>query len=94
MKAVWQGAVVAESEETLVIDGNHYFPPHSVKAEYVSPSRTRTLCPWKGIARYHALEVNGEVLRDAVWSYPHPLPWIRRLREHVAFSSDVEVRSG
>lgn len=94
MKAVWQGAVVADSDETLVVEGNHYFPPDSVKAEYLRPSRLRTFCPWKGVARYHGLIVDGKVLRHAAWSYPHPLPGSRRIRHHIAFSSGVEVRPG
>ncbi len=92
MKAVWQGAVVAESAKTLVLEGNHYFPPDSIKAEYLRPRRRRTLCPWKGVARHYGLEVGGVMLRHAAWSYPHPFPWVRSLRDHLAFSSGVEVR--
>ncbi len=94
MKAVWRKAVVAESDRTVVVDGNHYFPPDSVKVKYLRASRRCTFCPLKGIAHHHRLDVDGEVLRRAAWSYPHPLPWVRRLRDHVAFSSEVEVTPG
>ena len=92
MKAVWNEETVAESDETVVVDGNHYFPPHSVDRRYLSESRMRSVCPWKGIARYYTIEANGERNHNAAWTHPRPLPWIRRIRDHVAFRNGVEVR--
>ncbi|MBA2257032.1 MAG: DUF427 domain-containing protein [Thermoleophilaceae bacterium] len=92
MKAVWNGVTVAESDETIVVEGNHYFPPDTVKREHLSRTRMRTLCPWKGLASYYSLDTGGETNRYGAWSYPHPWPWIRKIRGHVAFSPGVEVR--
>lgn len=92
MKAVWNGTVIAASDRTQVVEGNHYFPRESVDARYLTRTRLKTLCPWKGIASYYTLEVDGEVSPHAAWTYRHPLPWIRKIREHVAFWSDVDVR--
>jgi uncharacterized protein (DUF427 family) len=92
MKAIWNGAVLADSEETVVVEGNHYFPPQSVRQEYLRGSRAISLCPWKGVARYHTIEVGGEANRNAAWTYRHPWPWIRKIRDHVAFWNGVEVR--
>jgi uncharacterized protein (DUF427 family) len=93
MKAVWNGAVLAESDDTIVVEGNHYFPPDSVDRRFLEQSRMRTLCFWKGIASYFTIEVNGERNRDAAWTYRHPFPWIRKIRSHVAFWNGVEIRS-
>jgi uncharacterized protein (DUF427 family) len=92
VKAIWNGTVVAESEETVVVEGNHYFPADSVDRRYLRPSRMRTVCPWKGLAGYYTLEVDGAVNRRAAWTYRHPFPWIRKIRDHVAFWGGVEVR--
>jgi len=93
MRAVWKGAVIAESDETIVVEGNHYFPPDSVDPEYLKRSAMRSVCPWKGVASYYTVEVDGEKDRNAAWTYRHPLPWIRKIRDHVAFWGDVEVRA-
>lgn len=92
MKAIWNDKVIAESDETIYLEGNHYFPPESVDSRYVRPSAMRSLCPWKGIAGYFTVEVNGEANRHAAWTYRHPFPWIRKIRDHVAFWNGVEVR--
>jgi uncharacterized protein (DUF427 family) len=92
MKAVWNGAVLAESEETKVVEGNHYFPPESVDERHLKRSAMRSLCFWKGIASYYNVQVDGEENRYAAWTYRHPLPWIRSIRGHVAFWNGVEVR--
>ena len=92
MKAIWNEATLAESDETIVVEGQHYFPPESVRWEQLETTRMRTLCPWKGIARYYDIEAGGERKRNAAWSYPRPLPWIRKIRRHVAFWSGVELR--
>jgi len=70
MKATWNGAVLAESDDTVVVEGNQYFPPESVNREYFRASETHTVCPWKGTASYYDVVVNGEVNGDAAWYYP------------------------
>lgn len=91
IKAVWKGAVVAQSERTVVVEGNHYFPPDSIDHRYLKRSAMRSLCPWKGIANYYSIEVGDEKQRNAAWTYRHPLPWVRKIRGHVAFWGEVEV---
>jgi uncharacterized protein (DUF427 family) len=71
-EAVWNEETVAETDKTVVVDGNHYFPPHTVDRRYLSESRMRSVCPWKGIARYYTIEANGERNPDAAWTYPRP----------------------
>ena len=93
MRAIWNGATLAESDETIVVEGNHYFPPESVDRRYLRPSRMRSLCFWKGIASYYTVEVDGERNRDAAWTYRRPFPWIRKIRDHVGFWRGVEIRS-
>ena len=73
MKAIWNGATLAESDDTLVVENNHYFPAASIHAEYFRDSDTHTICPWKGKASYKTIEVHGEVNRDAAWYYPEPI---------------------
>jgi uncharacterized protein (DUF427 family) len=92
MRAVWNGVVLAESDETKVVEGNHYFPPESVDRRYLKPSARKSLCFWKGIASYYTVEVGGERNTYAAWTYRHPLPWIRKIRDHVAFWNGVDVR--
>ena len=70
MKAIWNGAVIAESDATIVVEGNHYFPPESVRREYLQPSDTHTTCPWKGVASYYHVVVGDQVNRDAASYYP------------------------
>jgi uncharacterized protein (DUF427 family) len=93
MKAVWNGVTLAESDETILLEGNHYFPPEAVHRDKLVKTRLRTLCPWKGVASYYSVEGDGEGGRNVAWSYRRPWPWIRKIREHVAFSSSVEVRA-
>jgi len=92
VKAVWNGVMLAESEETIVVEGNHYFPPESVDFSHLKPSSMRSPCFWKGLASYYTVDAGGERNRDAAWTYHHPLPWIRKIRDHVAFWNEVEVR--
>jgi uncharacterized protein (DUF427 family) len=92
MKAIWNGAVIAESDRTKVVERNHYFPPEDVDERYLRSSLMRSLCVWKGIASYYTLEVAGERNRNAAWMYRHPFPWIRKIRDHVAFWDAVEIR--
>jgi uncharacterized protein (DUF427 family) len=92
MKAIWNGKVIAESDETVYLEGIHYFPPESVDRRFLRPSAMRSLCPWKGIASYQTLEVGGERNRNAAWTYRHPFPWVRKIRNHVAFWGGVEIQ--
>lgn len=91
MKAIWNGQVVAESDETVVIEGNHYFPPETINKEYFKPSDTHTVCPWKGTASYYTLDVNGEKNADAAWFYPEVSELAKPIKGHVAFWKGVEV---
>jgi len=93
MRAVYKGTTIAESDATVVVEGNHYFPPESVRSEYLHSSVMVSLCAWKGVARYYAIEVDGERNTNAAWSYPLPWPWIRKIRRHVAFWKGVEVHA-
>lgn len=92
MKAIFNETVIAESDETEVVEGNHYFPKESIKEEFFKPSDTHTLCPWKGKASYYNIKVDGEVAEDAAWYYPDPSPAARNIKDHVAFWKDVEVK--
>ncbi len=91
MRATWNGTVIAESDDTVVVEGNHYFPAVAVRQDLLRPSSTTTFCPWKGHASYWSLEVGGEVNPDAAWSYPQPYPTARRVRDRLAFWRGVEV---
>lgn len=91
MKATWKGAVLAESDETVVVEGNHYFPAESINREYFSESAKQTTCPWKGEASYYDVTVNGEANRDAAWFYPEPKEAAREIRGRVAFWRGVVV---
>lgn len=91
MKAIWNGVTIAESDDTVVVEGNHYFPEGSLKREYVTFSNHRTTCPWKGQAQYYSLLVNGEMNPDAVWYYPDPLPAASHIKGRVAFWHGVKV---
>ena len=90
-KAIWNGAVLAESDRTVVVEGNHYFPPQSLRREFLKDSPTHTFCGWKGTASYYTVEVNGAVNADAAWYYPDPLPAAREIAGHVAFWRGVQV---
>jgi len=91
MKATWNGVTLAESDDTVIVEGNHYFPESSLKREYVTFSNHRSSCPWKGQAYYYSLFVNGEMNPDAVWYYPDPKPDAAMVRDRVAFWKDVQV---
>ena len=90
-RAIWNGAVLAESAETVLVEGNHYFPPETVRTEYLKPSPTHTVCGWKGTASYYTVEVNGQVNPDAAWYYPNPLPAAIEIEGHIAFWKGVKV---
>lgn len=91
VKAVWKGAVIAESDDTVVVEGNHYFPEASVRREHLVFSNHRSSCAWKGQARYHSLIVNGEMNPDAAWYYPEPMPAAANIQGRVAFWKGVQV---
>ena len=92
-KAIWNGVVLAESDNTEVVEGNQYFPPDSVKREYFKESGTHTTCPWKGLASYYTVEVNGKENTDAAWYYPQPKDAAKQIKDHVAFWKGVEVQA-
>ena len=90
-KANWNGATLAESDETIVVEGNHYFPPTALNRTYFKPSQTETVCGWKGTASYYDLEVDGKMNRDAAWYYPSPKSEAAKFAGYVAFWKGVEV---
>lgn len=91
MKAIWNGAVIARSDDTVVVEGNHYFPAASLDRQYVTFSNHRTSCPWKGEAHYYSLLVNGELNPDAAWYYPDPKPDADMVKDRVAFWKGVKI---
>lgn len=91
MRASWNGAVLAESVHTVVVEGNHYFPPDSLRREYLQDSPTRSRCIWKGKASYQHVQVEGRTNPDAAWYYPKPSPLARKIKDHVAFWHGVSI---
>ena len=94
MKAVWKDKVIAQSDRTEVVDGNHYFPPDSINRDYFRPSDKITTCPWKGDASYYDIVVGDEINKDAAWYYPEPKDAAKQIKDHVAFWRGVEVTEG
>ncbi len=91
MKAIWNGKVIAESDQTVVVEGNHYFPPESVHSEFLKPSSHTSSCFWKGTAHYHDLVVDGQTNAQAVWYYPEPKKAAEQIRGRMAFWKGVKV---
>lgn len=91
MKAIWNDQVIAESDETINIEGNPYFPPSAIKKEFFKPSDTQSVCPWKGTASYYNVEVSGEVNKDAAWYYPETKELAKNIKGYVAFWKGVKV---
>ncbi len=91
VRAIWNGVVIAQSCDTVLVEGNHYFPADALKREYVDFSNHKTMCPWKGQALYYSLLVDGDLNTDAVWYYPDPLPEAELVRDRVAFANSVKV---
>jgi len=91
VKAIWNETVIAESDDTEVVEGNHYFPADAVRKEHVKPSQTQTICPWKGTASYYTIEVNGKQNPDAAWYYPTPKDAAKQITGRVAFWKGVKV---
>jgi uncharacterized protein (DUF427 family) len=92
-RAIWNGTVIAESDQTVMVEGNHYFPPESVKREFLDDSRTHTRCYWKGEASYYDVVVDGQANPDAAWYYPDPSKAADRIKDYVAFWRGVKVES-
>ncbi len=93
MRAVWGGEVIAESDSTVLVEGNHYFPPESVRRKFLESSPTTTVCPWKGTASYYNVVVAGQVNRDAAWYYLNPREAAANIKDHVAFWRGVDVQT-
>ena len=91
MKAIWNNQTIAESDDTLVIEGNHYFPLASVNKDYLSQSNLTSVCPWKGTANYYSLNIDGKTNEDAVWYYATPSEMAKGIKDRVAFWKGVEV---
>ncbi len=91
IRATWNGVVLAESDRTEIVEGNHYFPPESINQEYFRPSDTHTTCPWKGEASYHTIVVNGKENKDAAWYYPHAKEKAKQIEGYIAFWRGVQV---
>lgn len=89
--ATWNGTVIAESDKTVVVEGNHYFPPDSVRTECLNPSSTTSRCPWKGLANYYSLLVEGKTIEDAAWYYAEPSDAAAAIKGYVAFWKGVDV---
>ncbi len=90
-RAVWNGAVLAESDDPVIVEGNRYFPPESVARVHLQPSTTQTVCPWKGVAQYYDVVVAGQVNKDAAWYYPAPKPAAENIKNRIAFWKGVKV---
>lgn len=91
MKAIWNNKIIAESDNTIVIENNHYFPADSIKKDFFKASDTHTVCPWKGIASYYTIEVDGKENPDAAWYYPEAKYSAKEIENYVAFWKGVEV---
>jgi uncharacterized protein (DUF427 family) len=91
MKALWNNQVLAESNETIVVENNHYFPKNSINAEFFKDSATHSTCPWKGQASYYTIEVDGEQNKDAAWYYAQPKDAAAQIKDYVAFWKGVKV---
>ena len=91
MKAVWNETVIAQSDDTVVVEGNHYFPATSLNREYIRESSNHTTCPWKGVASYYSLVVGDQVNEDACWYYPEPKDAASQIRDRVAFWRGVQI---
>jgi uncharacterized protein (DUF427 family) len=92
MKAIFNNVVIAESDNTINLEGNHYFPPSSLKKEYFKESNHQSTCPWKGLASYYSIEVEGAIENDAAWYYKNPSDAAKEIKNHVAFWKGVKVQ--
>jgi uncharacterized protein (DUF427 family) len=92
-KATWSGKLIAESDATVVVEGNQYFPPSDVKQEFLKPSAHTSVCPWKGTAHYYHVEVGGMRNDNAAWYYPHPKPAAAEIKDRIAFWKGIRVEA-
>ena len=92
VQAIWNNQIIAESDDTVVVEGNHYFKPEDVKLDQFSTTDTHTVCPWKGTASYYSIQVDGKENRDAAWYYPETKPAANDIKGRIAFWKGVEVR--
>lgn len=92
VKAIWNNTVIAESDATVQVEGNHYFPPSTIKKEYFKTTDTHTSCPWKGVASYYDIVVDGDVNKDAAWYYPEVSELAKGIKGYIAFWKGVEVK--
>ena len=93
VQAIWNDVVIAESDETIVIEGNHYFPPSAVKRDLLADNSSQTTCPWKGVASYYDIVVDGKTNGGAAWYYPQPKDAASEIKDYVAFWKGVEVKA-
>ncbi|MBC7691747.1 MAG: DUF427 domain-containing protein [Methylotenera sp.] len=91
MKAIWNQELIAESDKTVVVEGNHYFPADSINRKFLVDSSTKSSCPWKGEASYYSLSVNGKINTDAAWCYPSPKPAAKEIQGRLAFWKGVTL---
>lgn len=89
---MWNGVVIAESDQTVIVEGNHYFPPEAVRKEYLQPNEHHTVCSWKGLASYYTLDVNGQQNPNAAWYYPIPKDAAKQITNYIAFWKGVKVQ--
>lgn len=92
MKAIWNNNIIAESNETIIVEGNHYFPPTSINKEFFIDTSTTTICPWKGTALYYSVVVDKDTNTDAAWYYPNPSDAAKNIKDYVAFWKGVEIK--
>ncbi|MBD2530890.1 DUF427 domain-containing protein [Nostoc flagelliforme FACHB-838] len=92
-KAIWNGSVLAESDNTVVVEGNHYFPVDTINKQYFTESNTHTTCPWKGVASYYSIKVDGQINKDAAWYYPNAKEKAKNIEGYVAFWKGVKVEA-
>jgi len=92
MKAIWNNTIIAESDATVVVENNHYFPPSSINKDFFKKSETQSTCPWKGVASYYTVEVDGKQNKDAAWFYPEVSEKAKAIKNHVAFWKGVDIQ--
>ena len=91
-KAIWNGTVIAESDDVRQVEGNHYFPPESIRKEFFTESDTKSVCPWKGTASYYHIEVDGALNKDSAWYYPDPSEAAMNIKDHLSFWRGIEIQ--
>lgn len=93
VQAIWNGVVLAESDKTIIVEGNHYFPREAINEEYFTANTSHTTCPWKGIASYYDVTVDGKTNGSAAWYYPQPKDAAKQIKDYIAFWHGVQVKS-